>query len=827
MKIRYDSQNRIFIADAAYEDKDSLKAAGFWFHWEVGKCRFQGCKACAAGLIKKWWTFKPEVAAKFISCCDDAAREALDPTVKSLEGSRAADVQIDIPCPEGESYLGFQRAGIAYAATHEGTLIADEMGLGKTIQALGLINLKGFSRVLVICPATLRLNWAREAAKWLVSPTTILVGSSKPSLDILDCLVRTGALDNQVWKNCFEKVKNVNGSVEPPQKLGLSALYSSVSSGALSVGFQPTEGTKLIDQFLSGTRNTNLNAVAKRTDPTLPVYNSSNVRPMPNCSRNIKDRRESASSSQGSAPDSSIMVAQGTRSDTEALSRALDGQPPADFHKDAFKSGVTNSSGPCHMVLILNYDVVKNWYDILMQCTFDVLYLDECHKCKNPKAQRTKQVLGYYSRHNKVQVPGLVSRAKNKVMLTGTPILNRPIEIQPLAAALAPKQFGNFFTFAKRYCAAVQTKYGWDFTGASNLGELQERLRANIMVRRLKKDVLKELPPKTRSIILLNQNGMAGAVAEEHDTAGDLEAELDAAHAGAELALAAGDEDAYNAAVRKLDDKLQIAFSEMSAARHAMAVKKIPAVLEHCDEVLENVSKLVIFAHHHDVIAALAEHYGAQAVVLTGETSNEERQVAVDRFQNDPEVKVFIGSIQAAGVGITLTACSHVVFAELDWVPGNVTQAEDRCHRIGQQDNVTIQHLVVDGSLDARLAHILVWKQHIIEQALDTQREVKAPATGNADVRTLPMPPPRFPVASEAQRKACAAALQTLACRCDGARELDGAGFNKCDTNIGRALAYKSTLHPLTDGEVHLCKRMLPKYHAQVGEALIAAVKGK
>lgn len=667
MKIRYDSQNRIFIADAAFEDKDSLKAAGFWFHWQVGGCKFQGCKACSAGLIKKWWTFKPEVAAKFISCCDDAAKAALDPTVKSLEGSRAADAQIDIPCPDGEEYLGFQRAGIAYAAAHEGTLIADEMGLGKTIQALGLVNLKGYKNILIIVPASLRINWHREAQKWLTDK----------------------ALTYVVVDNADADVSTAN-------------------------------------------------------------------------------------------------------------------------------------------VVIINYDRIKDRiFTALMAREWDLVVVDECHKVKNPEAQRTRRVLGYYDRRRKVQVPGLISKAKAKLLLTGTPILNRPVEIQPLAAALAPRLFGNFFTFAKRYCAAHQTKYGWDFTGASNLGELQERLRANIMVRRLKKDVLKELPPKTRSIILLNQNGMAGAVAEEHDAAGDLAEELDAAHADAELALAAGDEDAYNAAVRKLDDELEIAFSEMSAARHAMAVKKIPAVLEHCDGLVEELDKLVIFAHHHDVIHALAEHYGSSAVVLTGETSNEDRQIAVDRFQKDPEIKVFIGSIQAAGVGITLTAASTVVFAELDWVPGNVTQAEDRCHRIGQQDNVTIQHLVVDGSLDARLAHILVWKQHIIEQALDNQREVLAPATGNADVRTLPMPPPRFPVASEAQRQACAAGLRALAGVCDGAVALDGAGFNKCDSNMGKALAVRSLTRPLTDGEVHLCKRLLPKYHRQVGEALIAIVKGK
>jgi len=668
MRISFNSEHMIWIAESAFSDKDTLKAAGFWWHQQPGGCRFQGCKACAAGVRMKWWTFKAESAARLVQySTDEATKESLQPTIKSLNGSRAADAEINIPVPDGLAYLGFQKAGIAYAAERDGTLIADEMGLGKTIQALGLINLKGYKNILIIVPASLRLNWLREAQKWL-------------------------------------------------------------------------------------------------TD--------------------------------------------------KALTFAL---------VDSNEVDVSTAN-----IVIVNYDRVKNHvFDSLMARQWDLIVIDECHKVKNPEAQRTRRVLGYYDRKAKGSVPGLISKATNKLMLTGTPILNRTVELQPIAGAIAPKMFGNFFAFAKRYCSAFQTKYGWDFTGASNLDELQTRLRASIMVRRLKVDVLKELPPKTRSVILLSQNGLANDVKAEQLEFSEWEGNLDEAHADAELALASGDVEAYSAAVARLDSHIKIAFSEMSAARHRLAVAKVPAVIEHCDEVLEGgVDKLVIFAHHHDVISALTEHYGASAVVLTGENTPEDRQSAVDRFQSDPRVKVFIGSIQAAGVGITLTAASHVVFAELDWVPGNVTQAEDRCHRIGQHDNVTIQHLVVDGSLDAKLAHILVWKQYIIEQALDTQRALPTPATVNADPATLPMPASKYPKATAAQREACATGLQILAGMCDGAHKQDGEGFNRMDTRIGRQLAAKSMNRDLTDGECWLARRILPKYHGQIGEAVIAAVKG-
>jgi len=668
MIIRFNQEHKIFVAESSYGDAPTLKAAGFWWHPVVGSCKYAACKACAARIVKQWWSFKPEAAAKLLTYCDATAKAALQKTVDSLAGSRAADAVINVPCPAGLEYMPFQKAGIAYAANREGTLIADEMGLGKTIQAIGLINLMGFENVLVIVPASLRLNWKREIEKWIVNK-----------------------------------------------------------------------------------------------DLTIAVVDSQDV-------------------------------------------------------------DVTTAN-----IVIVNYDRLKGAVlDALMTLDFDLIVLDEAHACKNTNAQRTKRVLGSYDRRTKVTTPGLIARAKYKLFLTGTPILNRPIELQPLVGALDPRQFGNFFTFGKRYCAASQTKFGWDFTGSSNLPELQERLRASIMVRRLKADVLTELPPKCRTIVVLNQNGLAAVVADESSTWTQTGFDLGQLHTDAELALASGDEHAYRAAVSKLDTALKVAFEDMSAVRHTMAVAKIPAVIDHCDELIEGgLSKLVIFAHHHDVINAIAAHYGATAVVVDGTTPNEQRDANVQRFQNDPNVTIFVGSIRAAGVGITLTAASHVVFAELDWTPGMVSQAEDRCHRIGQRDNVTVQHLVVDGSLDCRLAEVIVWKQGVIEAALNTQaiKEIPPPATGMEAPSALPMPKPRYPAATTEQRAACTLALQMLAGSCDGARKLDGAGFNKADAYTGRKLAMLG--RDLTDGECHYCIRLLSKYHGQIGMDLVNQIKGK
>jgi len=137
----------------------------------------------------------------------------------------------------------------------------------------------------------------------------------------------------------------------------------------------------------------------------------------------------------------------------------------------------------------------------------------------------------------------------------------------------------------------------------------------------------------------------------------------------------------------------------------------------------EDGRKVVVWGHHHEVLGALAEGLkDHNPVVYSGLTKPGDRQLAVSRFQNDTAVKVFIGSIQAAGVGITLTASSHVVFAESDWTPSAMSQAEDRCHRIGQQDSVLVQVPEVEGSIDSMMSSRLREKTNVIDSVIDGER---------------------------------------------------------------------------------------------------------
>lgn len=218
--------------------------------------------------------------------------------------------------------------------------------------------------------------------------------------------------------------------------------------------------------------------------------------------------------------------------------------------------------------------------------------------------------------------------------------------------------------------------------------------------------------------------------------------------------------------------------------------------------------------------------------MVRGDVSIEKRQAAVDAFQNDPNVTVFLGQIQAAGVGLTLTASSHVIFAELDWVPGNVSQAEDRCHRIGQKDAVLVQHLVFDGSIDANMAHKLVAKQAVIDAALDNERAVIAaqepfiaPTRDSAAsegvsrdklaVRGAQMTPEQIALVHEG--------VQILASYDDDrARYENGIGYSKIDVGVGHDLARRPFLTPRAAA---LAAILCAKYRRQLPAHIVEAAK--
>lgn len=345
---------------------------------------------------------------------------------------------------------------------------------------------------------------------------------------------------------------------------------------------------------------------------------------------------------------------------------------------------VEGGDWPDSEVVIINYDILGKHASKLLSTPWDLIIFDECHYLKNPKAKRTIQAL---------KIP-----TKKRIFLTGTPIVNRPIELFPILKSCFPQDIESYWWYAKKFCNAYQTRWGWDVSGASNIDLLNKSLK-KFMIRRLKKDVLTQLPSKTRQIIDLPANPRL------------LKAEnslLSRRFKGMD----------YESVVGQLEYDM-ISFSEMAAVRHETALAKVPSAIEYIKGTLDSQDKIVVFGHHRDVVAQIYDAFSDMAVMVHGGTSMANRQAAVDMFQKWPDKRIFVGNIQAAGVGITLTAASCVIFVELDWVPGNMTQAEDRCHRIGQKSNVLIQHLVLDGSLDAYMARVLISKQATLDKILN------------------------------------------------------------------------------------------------------------
>jgi len=341
-------------------------------------------------------------------------------------------------------------------------------------------------------------------------------------------------------------------------------------------------------------------------------------------------------------------------------------------------------------IIIINYDILNSWVETLQAINPQVLIIDEMHYVKNSSAIRTKAT------------KKLTKGIPHVIALTGTPIVNRPIEGFNIFQILDRNLFPNFWTYVHRYCGARHNGWGWDFSGATNKEELNQILTSTIMIRRRKADVLKDLPEKLYSFIPMElSNETEYRVAEEEFIQ--------------YLRLTKGKEAAEKA--KKAEHLVKI------EALKQLAVKgKLKQAINWIRDFIEDGNKLVVFAVHKEVIHQLMKEFKEIAVKIDGSTSIPERHKAVEAFQSDPNIKLFIGNIQAAGVGLTLTAASAVAFLEFDWVVGNHMQAEDRCHRIGQKDTVNIYYLIAAGSIEEKLVSLLAEKTKVIQTILDGEK---------------------------------------------------------------------------------------------------------
>jgi superfamily II DNA or RNA helicase len=441
--------------------------------------------------------------------------------------SCASDAELRIPGLGGE-LKPFQRAGVSYLLSQRRAFLADEQGLGKTIEALATLEAANAYPAIVVCPASLKLNWLRELRRWL------------------------------------------------PQRTA---------------------------QALSG-------------------------------------------------------------------------------------HGV---SAPHEMadITLVNYDIVAARLDQLSALRPRALVLDESHYCKNAAAKRTQAV-----QRLALEVPrdGIV------LALTGTPVINRPAElISQLRILGRLDDFGSGVKFGER------------FRGPDAHLRLHWHLRARCFVRRLKADVLTQLPAKTRAVVPVELDNETEYRLAERDLVAWLRSQpLD---------------------LRELDAKVASALRaerlvRLNALKLLAARGKLQAALRWIHDFCSSGERLVVFAHHREIQRAVLEQFPA-ALHILGADSHAGRDAALQAFQEPDrhDNQLIVCSIEVAGQGLTLTRSSNVVFLELDWTPAKHDQAEDRCHRIGQQDAVNAYYLMAADTVDETISTLLERKRAVIGAVTDGREE--------------------------------------------------------------------------------------------------------
>ncbi|XP_050239570.1 uncharacterized protein LOC126688785 isoform X2 [Quercus robur] len=340
---------------------------------------------------------------------------------------------------------------------------------------------------------------------------------------------------------------------------------------------------------------------------------------------------------------------------------------------------------------IISYDVVPKLQNLLMASEFKVVIADESHFLKNAQAKRTT-----------ASVP-VIKKAKYAILLSGTPALSRPIELFKQLEALYPDVYKNVHEYGNRYCKGGI--FGI-YQGASNHEELHNLIKATVMIRRLKKDVLTELPVKRRQQVFLE------LAEKDMKQINALFCELEVVKGKIKACQSKEEVDSLKFNQKNLINKIYTSSAEA----------KIPAVLDYLGTVIEAGCKFLIFAHHQPMIDSIYQFLLKKKVGcirIDGGTPAASRQALVTDFQEKDATRAAVLSIKAGGVGLTLTAASTVIFAELSWTPGDLIQAEDRAHRIGQVSAVNIYYLLANDTVDDIIWDVVQSKLENLGQMLD------------------------------------------------------------------------------------------------------------
>jgi SNF2 family DNA or RNA helicase len=373
-------------------------------------------------------------------------------------------------------------------------------------------------------------------------------------------------------------------------------------------------------------------------------------------------------------------------------------------------------------------------FTILNDMEFDLLVMDESHYLSNLRSKRTKAL------------QKLSKNSVHKVALSGTPMKNRPFELFPVLNILRPDIFPNYFQYAKRYCNLQKTPWGYDYKGSSNLKELYQILDSELMLRRLKKEVLKQLPSKTRTFMTISGNiskKYKQIYKELEDTLNTIKKDRDK-----KSIMSVEEIKEYKKLLKRKElteleqtrfDDLKLkyenrekfmnllkngkttAFEKIQEARKEAFQCKLKDLVEFIDSTVKQDESCVVFVYHKEAFKTLKErleHLKINVLGFSGDSNIEERHAQVQRFQ-EGEGHVFISTLATGSTGITLTRSSVVIIAQVDWSTDVMKQAEDRCLRIGQDKAVSVYYPVLKNSIEVHISNVVKEKINIVDKAIE------------------------------------------------------------------------------------------------------------
>jgi len=341
---------------------------------------------------------------------------------------------------------------------------------------------------------------------------------------------------------------------------------------------------------------------------------------------------------------------------------------------------------PMKKVYIINYEIISTRLVDLLKCRFKISILDEAHAIKNSTCARTKACLE------------LSKRVPHVICLTGTPIINRPIDAWNIIEITKhAERFGGFWNFVKRYCNAYETQWGWNFDGSSNLQEMQERMRQTFMIRRFKADVLPELPPKRRIVM-----------------------PVEISNRNAYEKMKINFKEWYEENKGSTIDKAE-ALVKIEKLKQVVYEGKKKDLIDFIHTVAENHDKILIFFYHRIFLSEMMKELKRDFTLdsLVSENSAEERQEIADYF-NGRDRCILLCSMQAVKESINLQTAQAVIFAELGWTSAAHDQAESRAHRIGQEAAINIYYVIGENTIEEGIVELLNKKKNIIDGSVGT-----------------------------------------------------------------------------------------------------------